>query len=234
MLIDRIKAITSIPIAVLTNGSLLWREDVRRDLQQADLVIPSLDAGDESHFQCINRPHELLSFDRIVEGLIALRQEFKKQYWLEVFLLGGYTSIANEVEKIAACVRQIGPDRVQLNTVTRPPTEGFAEPVPPARLAQLAGLFRPPAEVIADCTHIAPEPSDQCTAEDVLNTLRRRPCRIEDVTAAHGLHRNEAIKLLEVLMRGGVADCVTVGSDFYYRATKAAGATSSTTEENAG
>jgi wyosine [tRNA(Phe)-imidazoG37] synthetase (radical SAM superfamily) len=84
-LIERIKAITSVPVAVLTSGSLLWRADVHDELQPADLVVPSLDAGDESRFRFINRPHESISFAQMVEGLIAFRQAFHGQYWLEVF-----------------------------------------------------------------------------------------------------------------------------------------------------
>jgi len=218
-LIDRIKTVTSVPVAVLTNGSLLWRPDVRRDLQRADLVIPSLDAGDELRFRRINRPHESLAFERVVEGLIAFREEFRGSYWLEVFLLGGYTSMTAEVEKIAEWVRRIRPDRVQLNTVTRPPTESFADPVPPERLAVLAGLFEPRAEVIAEHAGAAAEPARQAAADDILNTLRRRPCRLEDVMAAHGLHRNEAIKYLDELVRQETVEHTVVGSNFYYRAT---------------
>lgn len=91
-LIERIKSVTSVPIAVLTNGSLLWRPDVRQDLQQADLVIPSLDAGDELHFQGVNRPHRSLSLEQVVEGLIAFRREFSGKYWLEVLVVAPWTS----------------------------------------------------------------------------------------------------------------------------------------------
>jgi wyosine [tRNA(Phe)-imidazoG37] synthetase (radical SAM superfamily) len=217
-LIERIKGLTSIPVAVLTNGSLLWRADVRQELQRADLVIPSLDAGDDLRFQCINRPHESLTFEQMVEGLIAFRREYKGQYWLEVFLLGGYTSVAEEVGKIADVVRRIRPDRVQLNTVTRPPAQAFAAPVPAADLARLAELFEPRAEVIAEHPIAAPQPGAHSAAGDILVMLQRRPCRVEDIMAAHGLHRQEAIKHLDELVRRKAVEPVVVGSYLYYRA----------------
>jgi len=111
-LIDRIKSITSISVAVLTNGSLLWRPDVRRDLLMADLVIPSLDAGDDICFQCINRPHESLAFEQVVEGLVAFREEFSGQYWLEVLAVAPWTSGLAQMEKIATLARRIRPVRV--------------------------------------------------------------------------------------------------------------------------
>ncbi len=227
-LIKRIKTITSIPVAVLTNGSLLWRGDVRRDLQHADLVIPSLDVGDEVRFRHINRPHPLLSFEQMVEGLIAFREEFKGQYWLEVLLLGGYTSVRAEVDKIADLVRRIRPDRVQLSTVTRPPAETFADPVSPERLARLVSLFQPPAEVITDYAHATPAASHQCTADDILNTLCRRPCRLDDVMTAHQLHRIEALKHLDELRHRGLVESVAIGADFYYKATQKHGETGAT------
>ncbi len=233
MLIERIKSMTSIPVAVLTNGSLLWRADVRQDLLQADLVIPSLDVGDELRFRCINRPHESLSFERVLEGLIAFKQEFTGQYWLEVFLLGGYTSVPAEAARIAECVQRIRPDRVQLNTVTRPGAETFAEAVPAQRLTALAGLFQPQAEVIVDLTPAAAEPLHQSTVDDILNTLRRRPCRIEDLVAAHGLHRNEALKDLDVLMGSGAVECAVTESGLYYRTRQPREGTESTEDREA-
>ena len=94
-LIDRIKAMTDVPVAVLTNGSLLWCKDVRDQLTNADLVIPSLDAGDQSMFRAVNRPHEDISFERMLDGLIAFRKAFGGQYWLEIMLLAGHTASTN-------------------------------------------------------------------------------------------------------------------------------------------
>lgn len=198
-LIGRIRAITQIPIAALTNGSLLWRADVRRELRAADLVIPSLDAGDELRFRHINRPHDSISFARMLEGLVAFRQEFSGPYWLEVFLLSGYTAIAAEVDKIAACIQLIRPDRVQLNTVTRPPAESYAEPVSPDRLSELAGLFEPRAEIVADYTRLAATDGAEAGEEDILELLRRRPCTARDIGAALGLHINHVLKCIEHL-----------------------------------
>ena len=224
-LIDRVKSATAIPVAVLTNGSLLWRADVRRDLQHADVVIPSLDAGDERLFQHINRSHEAIAFGQMIEGLIAFREEFKGQYWLEVFLLAGYTAVTAEVESIAAWSRRIRPDRVQLNTVARPPVESCAERVPREQLIRLARLFEPHAEVIAEYSQPQGNHSGSSDASRILDTLRRRPCRIEDVMAAHGLHRSEATKTLGELTYKGIVERVAVGAELYYRAARETGTT---------
>jgi wyosine [tRNA(Phe)-imidazoG37] synthetase (radical SAM superfamily) len=198
-LIDRIRSITDIPIALLTNGSLLWRPDVRSQLMNVDLVIPSLDAGDETMFRAVNRPHESVSFRTMLSGLVDFRREFGGQYWLEVFLLAGYTAVEAEVAKLAEWARLIEPDRVQLNTVARPPAEDFAVGVARERMVEFASMFDPPAEVIAGSRPPREEVEFSASRGEILEMLRRRPCSIEDIAAGLGMHRHEVLKHIEDL-----------------------------------
>ena len=71
--IDGIKAITDVPVAVITNGSLLGRPAVRRELAAADIVLPSLDAPSEELFRRVNRPHESLHLADLIDGLVSFR-----------------------------------------------------------------------------------------------------------------------------------------------------------------
>ena len=128
--ITGIKRLTRAPVAVLTNGSLLWEGDVQQALMEADLVMPSLDAGDEAVFQRVNRPHREIAFETMVDGLAAFTARFPRLVWLEVLLVDGITGTERQVEKIAALARRIRPGRVQINTVSRPPAEGFPAPFP--------------------------------------------------------------------------------------------------------
>jgi len=220
-LIDRIKDMTDIPVAVLTNGSLLWQDDVRKDVSKADLVIPSLDAGDEAKFRYVNRPHETITFETMLQGLIDLRRECQGQYWLEVFLLAGYTAIDSEVKKIVSCVDLIRPDRVQLNTVTRPPTESFAEPVPRERMEEFAAMFAPPAEVIADYRGVHEQSAFVAGREEVFSMLQRRPCSVEDIAEGLGMHRNEVVKYTEELTALKLIKQTVVEGRLYYQAIDA-------------
>ncbi len=95
-LIDRIKTMTGILVAVLTNGSLLWMTEIQHVLMDADLVLPSLDVGDEALFRCLNRPHKDISFERMVDGIAVFTKRFPGEVWLEVLLLGGVTGIPAE------------------------------------------------------------------------------------------------------------------------------------------
>jgi wyosine [tRNA(Phe)-imidazoG37] synthetase (radical SAM superfamily) len=150
--------------------------------------------------------------------LIAFRQEFPGAYWLEVMVVGGYSASQAEIEKLADCARRIQPDRVQLNTVTRPPAERQAAAVSPERLAQFASWFRPAAEVIADSRAVHQQADFAASRQEVLALLQRRPCSVADIAGGLGMHKNEAIKHLEELRSYDLVECLMSEGKRYYRA----------------
>ncbi len=218
-IIRGIKAMTDVPVVVFTNGGLLWRPEVRADLRAADVVIPSLDGGDAALLDKVNRPEPSLSFDRIVEGLIAFRDEFPGQLWLEVMLLGGVSDDDASVDAIARIAERIRPDKVQINSVCRPPAESWALPVSASRLLEIQKRFPlPHVEIIAehldDMAHTAFR--TQIREEDILALIERRPCTAAGAAAGLNIHVTEAIKHLEMLVADGKAVTqITDGQVFY-------------------
>lgn len=217
-LIDRVHSTTDIPVAVLTNGSLLWQPEVRKQLMKADMVIPSLDAGNKAVFDAINRPAPEITFEKMLEGLIRFRQEFKNQYWLEVFFVEGINTADHQAREIADCAGQIQPDRVQLNTATRPPAEKYAVQVSKARLSEIAALFNPPAEIIADYRGVHAQTDFTVQKNTIFEMLSRRPCTLDDVAGGLGIHRNEAIKYIEELKTRDLLDIRESGKQTFYSA----------------
>jgi len=127
-MIRDVKAMTAIPVAVLTNGSLLYRKDVRDDLRHADAVLPTVDAGTEDLYLRLNRPHKEATFDRLIDGLVAFRRVYKGQLWVEVMLVKGVNDTPDALRDLAAVLRRVRPDAVHLNLPTRPPAEPWVEP----------------------------------------------------------------------------------------------------------
>jgi wyosine [tRNA(Phe)-imidazoG37] synthetase (radical SAM superfamily) len=205
-LMDEIRLMTDIPVAVITNGSLLWKDEVRRQLRHANVVIPSLDAGDEMLFRTINRPHPDITYERLLDGLSTFRQEFRGKYWLEVFLLDGYTAIDGEVRKIAKKAKEIQADLVQLNTCVRPATEDYARPVPWRRLVELADIFTPAAEVVVDYRSDTSQSESTSGPTDILQMLQRRPCTAEDIAAGLRMDPATVRKEIERLLQEGVIE----------------------------
>ncbi len=199
-IIQGIKAMTAVPVAVITNGSLLWDVSVQEALIGADVVMPSLDAGNASLFRRLDRPVNEIPFEKMVRGLIDFRNIFSKEIWLEVMLVDGITSEENEVREIAEWVKQIRPDRIQINTVVRPPAETCARPIARERLETLAALFGPRAEIIANYSGTPFEAEDAPDADRIVDLLLRRPCSLPEIAGALGLRRIETAKIIQYLV----------------------------------
>lgn len=217
-LILNIKSMTNIPVAVFTNGSLLWMSEVQDALMPADLVLPSLDVGDERLFRYVNRPHKNISFEKMVDGLAGFTHCYKGEVWLEVLLLAGVTGIRDEVEKITSIIRRIELTRIQMNTVVRPPAKAFATPLSRNQMLALKEIFSGQVDIISD---IEPGdwrrlPGSDSTRNDVLSLLSRRPCTSTDVACSLGMNISEALKHLDALIASGKAAAVPVNERTFY------------------
>ncbi len=216
--ISQIKAITDIPVAVLTNGSLLWSPEVRRSLTAADLVLPSFDAGSDRLFRYANRPHPDIHFGQMLDGLVKFRNEYAGKYWLEVFLLSGVTTVEVQIRLLAHYIKLIGPDKVQVNTASRPPAEDFAMAVPPERLKKVALQLSEKAEIIVTNPGVHEQCETSARLQDVLALLRRRPCSVDDIALGLGLHRNAVLKYVEQLCSQRQARLEYTAQGQFYRA----------------
>ena len=182
-LIRKTKEISDIPIAVDTNGSLLYREDVRNDLSEADVVMPSLDAGTAETFRKINRPHRRLDFKAVVEGLEQFRREYNGEIWVEVMLVKGLNDSEEELEAIKSRLEHIEPNRTYINVPIRPPAEPWAVP-PDKEAITLAHAILSDANVV----DITEEETGRFSTEGFINPedailaiIRRHPMRAEQV-----------------------------------------------------
>jgi len=199
-IIEGIHGITDVPVSVLTNGSLLYEPEVRAACARADLVLPSLDAGDDATFQRINRPAAGLTLARVVDAMIAFRRRFDGQIRLEVFLVAGVNSGPAQVQKIGALADKIEPDRIQLNTAVRPTADADIKPLTEAELGAACELLGPRAEVIADFPAVHEEPEFSARADEVLAMIRRRPVTLEDIAGGLGIHPAEVSKYVAELL----------------------------------
>jgi wyosine [tRNA(Phe)-imidazoG37] synthetase (radical SAM superfamily) len=200
-IIQAVKGMTAAPVVVITNGSLLWDPQVRRELLGADIVMPDLDAGDEETFGRINQPCAGLDFAKVIEGLRAFRREYSGKIHLEVFLVSGINDSQEQVAKIAELARQLEPDSIDVNTVTRPPADAAAQAVPPERLEELARLLGPHARVIASRSAAAGKA--EITQQDILAMVGRHPCTLEDLSAGLQADPQQVLRLVTQMVEQG-------------------------------
>jgi wyosine [tRNA(Phe)-imidazoG37] synthetase (radical SAM superfamily) len=203
-LIEGIKNITDIPVAILTNGTLFYKEDVRIDCAKADVVLPSLDAGDAKTFQKVNRPHRDINIENLIFGLCAFRDEFIGQIWLEVFFVEGFNTESDQISKIRKAIEQIRPDKVHLNTAVRPTAEPNLNRLDIEQLQTIAAQLGPQCEIIADFPTLHHVNLSGKKANDVLSILKRRPCSLNDISSGLSISHNEAIKYIRDLQERGL------------------------------
>ncbi len=136
-----------IPIAVLTNSSLLYLAGVREDLKKADLVVPSLDSIRDQSYQLINRPCPDLPLDLILEGFKKFCHEYEGDIWVEILFVRGINDTLEEVKELASFINPLPIDGIQLNTVSRGPTVSGTGPVDMSRLEEFKAYFVHPTKL---------------------------------------------------------------------------------------
>jgi wyosine [tRNA(Phe)-imidazoG37] synthetase (radical SAM superfamily) len=217
-LIVQIHAMTSIPVAIITNGTLLSDPQVRAQCRRADLVVPSLDAGDAEVFVRINCPDSGLNFEDFVQGLIDFRKEYSGPYWLEVFFIQGLNTSEDQVRKMKILIDQIHPDRIQINTAIRPTTDPNVMRAEASVLEHIRTVLGDRAEIIADFSKLPVQESGQTSQDHILRLLARRPCRMQDISNGLRLRPQEVVKSLEFLMKNGKILSESKNGQTYYKA----------------
>jgi len=183
-MIRETRAMTSLPIAVITNGSLLDDEDVRRELKPVDAVLPSLDAGSEDLYHSINRPFPGLTLARHVEGLVAFREGFSGRLWVEVMLVAGLNDTEPALRALAATLRRIEPDEIHINVPTRPPAEARVRAPEAPVLERARSILGVGARVVLPVAGDFALDTHSPVAEAVLEVITRHPMSERELVAA--------------------------------------------------
>jgi len=211
-----------IPIAVLTNGTLLMDKQVRSELLKADVVLPSLDAATESSFQKINRPLCSLQVEQYIQGLVDFRKVYKGKIWLEVLIIPDYNDSHTELTALKQAFVKIKPDSIQLNTLDRPGLVPGIRAATRRELQEIVNFWKlENVEIIA----AAPQRKNlqsyrHDTESAILGTIARRPCTLDDLAKILGMHINEVNKYLDVLEHENKITHITENRGVFYSILK--------------
>ena len=212
----------SIRVALISNGTLFSDPEVRRELTEVDVVLPSLDAATERAFRKINRPRKDLKLDEYVRGLVEFKKEFKGEFWLEVLILPGYNDDPENIQALRKAIHAIAPDRIQLNTLDRP---GVINGLRPATREELEAIVHEwDMEHVEIVVPVAEREESKAFRTDVeaaiLETISRRPCTIEDIHQILGIHINEINKYLGTLEESGQIETNRQERGVFYQLAK--------------
>jgi wyosine [tRNA(Phe)-imidazoG37] synthetase (radical SAM superfamily) len=194
--IRTIKADFSLPVTVLTNGALLSRSTVRNELRDADIVLPSMDAWSERTFRRINRPHPGIRLNAVLTGLETFRRSFQGQIWLEILFVRGINDGDRDLSRLFHQVERIQPDKIQLNTVMRPPAESWVRPLSRQRLEEIRSALGSRAEIIVPFRGEVEIGRLKGMEKQVVEMVNRRPVSREDLVDILGIGPEEAMGVL--------------------------------------
>jgi len=215
-IITLIKDITDINVALLTNGALLWMETVRKDVLGADIIMPTLSSSLEATFKKIHKPHPQLELKTVIDGLILLRQEYKGSLFLEMVFLAGINDTDKELEGLKNLTDRISPDKIQLNTVVRPPADSRAMSLDRKRLMEIKDFFGNNAEIIADVPLQYGTWKKNSTSRNLLDMVKRRPLRPVDIANSLNLPMLDVETLVKNLLTKGHLRKQKHSGDTYY------------------
>jgi len=218
-LIDGLRELGDIPVVLLTNGALLFDGEVARDALRADILAPSLDAGDEESFLKINRPHAAIGYADMLRGLQEVCKKHPGKVRLEVMLVGGQNDSDESIRRIAGHLGSIRADSIDINTPVRPTPGGEAVPADANRLEAAARAFGPTARIVAEYRGPrAPDPG-RGVERKILEMISRRPCTVEDIHSSLGIHPNQVIKMLDEAVKAGKVQQRQGEGQIYYFAS---------------
>ena len=180
-LIRGVKALSNKPVAVITNGALLYQASVQRALSAADAILPTLDAGSAEVYRRINRPYPTLAFERFIRGLITFRRAYSGSLWIEVMLARGLNDTEAALRDIAAALGRIQPDEVHLNLPTRPPVEPWVQPPDEEALLRARAILGNIARVVAPIEGTFDLSGYESVVEAIVSIITRHPMRQEQL-----------------------------------------------------
>ncbi len=210
-----VKDHTSIPSVLLTNGTLLHYPEVREEASLANKVKVTLSAWDEASFQQIHRPAQGITFDLLVKGERIFRDVYEGELSVEVFIVEGMNSHADQCRRIAEVVRSINPDHIDINTVIRPPAVAGISAPPEKRLAALVELFGEKASITASFKKqgfASMEPSEQA----LLGLVQRHPATCKQLADEFNMPEDEVNQMLRQMVATGLLHTEKTGVETYY------------------
>jgi wyosine [tRNA(Phe)-imidazoG37] synthetase (radical SAM superfamily) len=214
--------VPDVPVAVLTNSTLFSQKQVRSDIKNAVVVIPSLDAATEKIFNKINRPSPHLNVDTIVDGLIRFRKEYNGKIWLEVFIISGMNDTIAELNALKLVIGKIKPDQVHLNTLDRPGSVSTLRAATREELERVLNVFQ-----MENAAIVADPPEQKAlfayrkdTAAAILGTIARRPCTSKDLSEILGLQVKEVDTYLKSMEADEKIKIVKQKRGLFYQLSK--------------
>lgn len=216
ILLTELKKKVSVPLAVITNGALLYDSKLQEELYNADIVLPSFDAYDEVSFRNINRPHGTLDFKRCYEGLAEFSNNYKGDLWLEIMLMRGVNDNDSSLFKYKSLLEKIKYSKLYINTPVRPPAEGNVYSIDSERIERAVNILHGISIDKLVSEGFKSEMSDDYSA--ILSIIKRHPMNQFEIKAFLESRQNrEPEKMMKMLYEDKEVDHIDYKGFTTYR-----------------
>ncbi len=204
--------------ALITNSTLFHLPELREQVKDIDVLLPSLDSASETVFRKINRPNRKLNIQSIIEGLASFNDNFNGEMWLEIFIVKGLNDTDAELALLRDAIHVIKPARIQINTLDRPGTESWIRPVLTIELQQILDKLAWNGEIIARF-HNKKQTGifDLDTKNAIFQLIKRRPCTVDDLASALGMNIREVNKYIEDMVKQNLIIFENLERGIFYR-----------------
>ncbi len=216
-LVQFLKGNYDIPLALLTNSTLLFRDDVIEDIMKVDVILPSLDTVRQQTLEKLNRPAKGVTVKTILQGLEKLKNNFHGEIWIETLFVKGINDSEEEIKALGKAIHELNPDKWQINTVARPPAynvKGLSYREL-EKIADKVGFER--TEVVAKSSSKRRKIPIKDLEDEVYALVLRRPCPEEEISSALGIPDYELRKIIEILKSKNKVEVVTFGDVKYIK-----------------
>ena len=218
-LIAAAKQLRPVPVAAVTNGSLLCRPDVRQELADCDVVMPSLDAADEHTFRRINRPNREVHLEEVVEGLREFRAAYSGKLLIEVMLVKGLNDQEAQLGRLRERLESLHPDEVSINVPVRPPAEAWVQVPDEESLRRAQELLQQAARIDRPEQGSFGTEGQETPLQAIEMIVRRHPMRLEQIGQTLGKPADEdLVATLATLVEVGKLRAVNYRGTVFYGA----------------
>ena len=212
-IVSRLREITSVKLAILTNSSLMYRPDVREDLMKFDLVSVKVDSVDGKIYRRVNRPHPSIELDMVLDGIRRFTAEYEGTVISETMLIDGLNDDLDGVERVAEFLAEIEVDKAFISIPTRPPAEDWVKAASEQRVVEAYEVFRERLGEGRVETLIGYEGSEFALASgdvrrDVLGIMAVHPMRLDYFREVVGRGGVNPDTLMSELLREGLVRVV--------------------------
>jgi len=205
-------------IALITNATAFTTKELFDEVMSTDLIVPSIDAADQSTFQKINRPEASLNIIEILQHFYEFSKIYKGEIWLEVFIVKGVNDSFETLKEIKKWIEKIDPAKIQINSLDRPGAVAGLKKADIDTLLKVKTFFGKKSEIVVRRNSRSElNTLSQTSEESILKNIKIRPMTLNDLISVTGVSKSDLLEIISVMESEGLISTNMIGENLFYK-----------------